>query len=203
MAEAFVNVTEGSGKKLRAFDRTIGANTVLEEGMFLAEQNMATYTCSPAAGISIATANDHTFEVMAGASLNLYIRRIEVYQLVAATTAAFCQFILYRLTTAGTGGTAQTVTALDNVDAAASATVMTLPTVKGTETFRIWNGTCVVTQTVAVAGSPTKLVDISFDPKAKVNRVPAGTTNGIGLKCITAVAAATVVFNVTWGEANF
>jgi hypothetical protein len=165
---------------------------------------MPSYTCSPAAGISIATANDHTFEVMAGASLNLYIRRIEVYQLVAATTAAFCQFIVYRLTTAGTGGTAQTVTALDNSDSAASATVMTLPTVKGTETFRIWNGTCVVTQTVPVAGGPTKLVDIDFDRlKTKANRVPAGTTNGIGLKCITAVAAATVVFNVTWGEANF
>jgi len=202
MAEAFVNVTEGSGKKLRAYDRSIGGNTVLEEGMFLAEQNMASFTCSPVAGVSIATANDHTFELMAGASLNLYLRRIEVYQLVAATTAAFCQFIVYRITTAGTGGTVQTVTALDNADTA-GATVMTLPTVKGTETFRIWNGTCVVTQTVPVAGGPTKLADIYFDPKSKVNRVPAGTANGIALKCITAVAAATVVFNVTWGEANF
>ena len=67
MAEAFVNVTEGSGKKLHANDRSIGANTVLDEVMLLGENYLPSYLgVTSAASVSTATANSHLLQIMAG-----------------------------------------------------------------------------------------------------------------------------------------
>src|SRR5262245_59859384 len=132
MAESIVQVTEGSGKKLRTWNRTIGANSVEEEAVFLADTPMATYSARLDAA-STATANSHIVQLMAGSSLNVYVHRIALYQLGLATTAAYGQINIFRLSTAGTGGTAFTPAPYDTNDAASGATSMTLPTVKGTE----------------------------------------------------------------------
>ena len=206
MAEAFVNVTEGSGKKLHAFDKTIGANTVLDEVMVNGEPYLATYAGGQAlTGASIATANDHQLQIMAGASLNVYVRRILVYQSVLVTTAAIGQFEIRRLSTAGTGGTSLSVAALDTTDPAAGATMMALPTVKGTEGNRVWTGTAGLMQTAPTAGVSTQMFDIDFDKflRGKALRIAAGTTNGIAFKNLAAYAGGSISVWAWISEANF
>jgi hypothetical protein len=203
MAESIVNVTEGSGKKLHTFNRTIGANSVEDEVILNGEPYLATYGVSPGALATTATANSHMLQIMAGASLHVYVRWIRVYQMVAAGAFTVAQVQVRRLTTAGTGGTAGAQAAFDSGDAAAGATSMTLPTVKGTETVALWDSTMMVT---GAAASGTMALVWEFDAdrmRTKAIRIPAGTANGICLKNITAVATATFVISALISEANF
>lgn len=195
MAETFVNVTEGSGKKLHANDRTIGANTVLDEYMLPGEYPLATYTVY-AAGVSSATAAAHVLQVMAGASLNLRIRRIRAVELTA--TAGTVRLEIVRLTTAGTGGTAVTARPLDTADAAAGAAGMTLPTVKGTEGSFI--GSLVVGTYTAVGAAFWQEWRPALNSKSLV--VPAGTANGIALKT-SGLAATAVDVEIELVETSF
>ena len=206
MPASLIALTEGSGKNLETFQWVIGANTVERQVIALGEQHLASYV-SPfgANAISVATANSHVGQIMAGASLKVRIRRVEISQIGLATTAAFCQWIIVRLTTAGTGGTATTINPLDPGDAAAGATAMTLPTVKGTEGVTLWSGSSYFIQT---AGASTQnaqpMTVIDFDklrPKAGV--IAAGIANGIAIKNITAIAAATVTVTIWADESNF
>lgn len=203
MAESLVQVTEGSGKKLHTWSRSIGANTVEDEAVYLADQPLASYSINTAAA-SLATANDHVLQIMAGASLPVYVRRIQFMQVGLATTAGFSSVQILRLTTAGTGGTASTVAPLDTTDPAAGCTGMTLPTVKGTEGTRLWIGSIGVVQTIPAAGANPLILDLDFDRlRIKPIRIPAGTANGICVKIITATAAATVASVAFVTEANF
>lgn len=204
MAESLVNTTEGSGKKLHTYQRTIGANNVEDEIALIGDQYLATYNASTA-GVSAATANDHLIQIMAGSTLHVQIRRILVYQSALATTAAFANLQVLRLTTAGTGGTATTPAVYDPNDAGSGATAMSLPTAKGTEGTRLWNGSVGFTQTVPTAGISPALLDLDFDknPRLKPIRIAPGTTNGICLKNLTAIAAATVIVDVFFTESNF
>lgn len=203
MAESLVAVTQGSGKNLHTFNRTIGANSVEDEVMIEGEHYLSTYVCNGGT-TSIATANDHQLQLLAGASLNVMLRRVMVYQAVAATTAAICLFDLFSVTTAGTGGTASTPFRLDNADAASGAAGMTLPTAKGTESRRFWRGAAMMMQTVPTAGGSLLLFDLNFDQlRQKAIIIPAGTTNGVVFKNLTAIAGASVYVNFYFSEANF
>ena len=207
MAESIVQVTEGSGKKLHTNSRTIGANTVEDEYMLLGEPFLASYQVSCTA-TSSATANSHVLTINAGASLNVYIRRIMVFQVGLATTAAFCEWDFLRTTTAApTGGTAFTPIAYNATeDGASGATAMTLPTVKATEGNPLgrWSSYFVQTANASVVQAQPML-DINFDSMLhmKSPRIPSGTTNGVALKNLTAIAAATVRVQVWFQEANF
>jgi hypothetical protein len=150
MAESLVQVTEGSGKKLHTWQRVIGANSVEDEFVIPGEYPLASYV-GQNAGSSIATANDHV-QLMAGAALNVRIRRIRVEQAALATTAVLAAFGVYRLSTAGTGGTAVTPRPLDSADAACGATMASIPGVKGTEGVELFRRRMILTQTVATAG---------------------------------------------------
>jgi hypothetical protein len=208
MAESLVQVTEGSGKKLHTFQRTIGANNVEDEVMLLGENYLASYLANFNNGggpVSTATLNSHIVQIMAGASLKVRIRRIEVYQIALATTAALASFGIVRLTTAGTGGTVQAVSALDGSDAAAGATYMSLPTVKGTESNFIHFAGVYFMQTAGASAQLNQPIYVAdFDrPRSKPLIIGAGTTNGIALKLMSAVAAASVWVNVWIDESNF
>jgi hypothetical protein len=206
MAEAFVNVTEGSGKKLHANDRTIGANTVLDEVVILGENYLASYIANSSAGASsTATAASHLLQIMAGASLKVRIRRIEMYQIGPATTAVLMDTRLVRLTTAGTGGTVQTVNVMEPGDAAAGATAMSIPTVKGTEGATMLMSAVYMMQTIGASAQLNEPVLVwDFDrPRSKPLIIAAGATNGIAIKNVTAVAAGTVYFNVWLDETSF
>ena len=206
MAESIVQINEGVGKKLHTFQRTIGAQNVEDEVVLLGENYLATYNVNTAAGsILLTTATSHTLELMAGASLKVRVRRIEVYQMLMATAAAMCQWQLWRLTTAGTGGTAYTPAPLDPADAASGATAMSLPTVKGTESTLILNAASYIMQTVG-ASTPLNepILVLDFDrPRSKPLIIPAGATNGIALKQVTGVAVASVFVNILFDETSF
>lgn len=207
MAESVVQVTEGSGKKLHTYQRTIGANSVEDEVTINGEHYLAHYSVSPPTA-STATANSHLLQIMAGASLGVYIRSIEVWQSGLATVAAIDEIHLFRLTSAGTGGTAVTPQQFDQGDGASGATAMVLPTVKGTESGNSFlKATAQFTQTVATQGPGANaqlLCRFDFDTlRGKGLRIVAGTTNGIAVKNPTARAGATVLVIVRFSEANF
>lgn len=202
MAEAFVNVTEGSGKKLHGWDRVIGANTVIDEFMLPGEYPVASYTFA-ATGVSIATVNDHLLQIMAGASLNVRIRRIDAWQAGLAGAVSTVALQLLRLTTAGTGGTALTAAKLDTADAAAGATGMTIPTVKGTEStiLRTVRMGIVAAQPTNPNGLPLEVWDQI--PNSKPVVIPAGAANGIAVKVVGNVAGATMDIYAEIVETSF
>lgn len=206
MPESIVQVTEGTGKKLHTWQKTVGANTVEDEVVVLGEQYLASYTLITVAGVSVATALSHPFQLMAGATLRVYLRRLMIYQAAAATTAGFYDFVLVRLTTAGTGGAAITAISMDPADAASGVTGMSLPTVKGTEGNGLWRGELAFTQTIPVSpGSQgALLLDLSFDQlRVKPPIIAAGVANGIALKSTAGVTAATIAVVAYVSEANF
>ena len=88
--ESFVNVTEGSGKKLHTNQRTIGANAVEDEYVLPGEFPLPGYF-AVANAVAATTANDHLLQVMAGASLKVRIRRISVSQNQLATARGILQ----------------------------------------------------------------------------------------------------------------
>jgi len=206
MANSTLAVTAGSGSNLRVNTRTIASVTNLEQYVQLADPNEATYNIVTAA-TSIATANSHTLQIMAGSTLPVYLRRIQVRQFGLATTAAIVNWDLLRLTTAGTGGTSLTPAPLDSTDSASGATAMTLASSKGTESTVLWRGSSSLTQTVATQNAGennTLILDLVFDgPRNKVPRIAAGTSNGIALKMVTGAAAATVYVVATISEAAY
>jgi len=203
MAESIVNVTEGSGKKLHTFNRTIGANSVEDEVVLLGEPYLATYSVI-ASGVVFSTAGSHCLQIMAGGSLKVRVRRISVSQRVAATTAAFALFQVTRLTTAGTGGGVVTPRPFDSSAAAAGATAMTAPTVKGTEGVILLQRTMSLTQTVPVGGAPfpphwewTQL------PNETPIIIPAGAANGLTISTVAGYPAASGDIVVELDESNF
>ena len=121
MSEAFINVTEGSGKKAHTNQRTIGANDVHDEYVVAGIPFFASYVGGNGISSRDGDPDSHLMQLMAGASLNVYVTRIRVYQFGLATTAAIVPLAILRLTTAGTGGTAVTPAPLDTTDSAVGA----------------------------------------------------------------------------------
>jgi hypothetical protein len=203
MPESLVQVTEGVGKKLHTFQRIIGANTVEDEVVVNGEPYLASYKVSVA--VSAATANSHLLQIMAGATLKVRIRRIELHLSSLATTAALMDTRIIRLTTAGTGGTAQTPAVLDPADSASGATAMTLPTVKGTEGTTIEFLSPAMTQTLSATPPLVQpILAVDYDrPRSKPLIIAAGVTNGICIKNVTAIAAGGVIVTVWLDESNF
>lgn len=205
MAEGFVQVTEGAGKKLRTFERTVGANNVHSTAIVHDEAHLASFMATTAGttGISTATVNSAVIELMAGASLNVYLRRIRIYQFQVATTAAIMGYDLVRCSTAGTAGTALTSLARDLGDTP-SATVKTLPT-PGTLTSTIDTRIAYMLQTIptAVYFNPLQ-ADFDYrDTRSKALIIPAGTSNGIIVRNRQAIAGATISIVIEWDEASF
>jgi len=137
----------------------------------------------------------------------VFVRRIRFCQMVAARAAAIIQLHVVRLSTAGTGGTALTFAPMDTTDAAAGATSMMLPTVKGTESVVLDSIGVYFIQTVPVSLIPGMVLIADFDyrgERQKSLRIPAGTANGIAIKNRNAaVAGASVSVVVELTEAPF
>jgi hypothetical protein len=202
MAESNVAVTPGAGKNLHTWARVVGATTVEDEFVIPGEYPLATYVGQSAAS-SIATANDHV-QLMAGGALNVRIRRIRVEQAGLATAAAIAAFGVYRLSTAGTGGGVVTPRPLDSADAACGATMMTLPTVKGTEAVNeLFRRRMVLTQTVATAGGALGAWEWVAAPGSKGILIPAGAANGIAIKNLAAYAGASIDVSIDFVETSF
>lgn len=205
MTASSIQITQGSGTRLATNSYTEGGNTVHDEKMISGMPYWASYSVS-AAFVSTATLNDHILQIMAGSSLNVYIHEIVITQDQVATTAAFEPFRVLRLTTAGTGGTSQTLSPHDLGDSAAGATAMTLPTAKGTEAGLIDTQSAYMTQTPGAGGTAFGSLyewRVGASGLFKPIRISSGTTNGLAIKLLRAVAGATVNVRVTLTEASF
>lgn len=197
--ESLVQVTEGVGKKLHTWQRTIGANSVEDEFVVAGLPPYPTYSAVSSGGI--ASGADHIFQLMAGSSLNVYVTRIKFTQATVGT-ASVLQSSVLRLSTAGTGGGVVTPRPLDSGDTAAGATVMTVPTAKGTEGVELWRPDRLNLVTAAPLSLPTR-DHYLWEPMgiAKPIRIPAGTSNGICLKNTGAgIATDTIEFVVEFFE---
>lgn len=203
MAESSINVTEGSGKRLHTYDRTISSVLVQDQFTLPAEYPYASYVVT-ARGVSIATAADHVLQIMAGSSNPVRIRRIRLEQDQNATTATATVFDILRLTTAGSGGTSITPAKFDTADAAAGATAQTLPSSKGTESTVLISLNMALRQTVATAGAQyDDLYEWTQLPGQKPIIIPAGTSNGLAIKTISGRAGATMVVTVEFVETSY
>lgn len=207
MGESLVQVTEGTGKKLHTWQKTVGANSVEDEFVIPGEYPLPSYIVSPAAAVSCANAGDDVFQLMAGASLNLRIRRVRVEQAGLITSAAGANFRLARVTTAGTGGTAITPAKLDNSDSAAGATAASgVPTAtSGTLGSQFFIRQFDPVQTAPTGGvapsGPFWEWTSARDGKPII--IPAGTANGLVVRNISARAGLTVNFEVEFVETSF
>ena len=204
MPESLVQVTSGAGPKLHTWQRTVGANNVEDEFTVPGEYPLASYiSCAP--GTAASTAAAHCLQVMAGASLNVRVRRIRVEQDGAITAAASQQFQIWRLSTAGTGGTVVTPAKLDSADAVSGATTMSLPTVKGTEATLIDQQTIFAVQTAPASGgiTPAALWEWEGMDGRKSLIIPAGAANGIAIKCLSTRAGLSVSVTVEFVETSF
>jgi|SRR5215471_5978342 len=202
MAESSVQVNSGAGPKLHTWNRSItGPGSVEDEFMLPGEYPYPTFLAQ--ANVSIATANDHALQVMAGASLSLKIRRIRMWQEANATAANVALITFVRLTSAGTGGTVLTVAKFDTGDTP-GATAMSLPTVKGTEGATLWTARLGLRQAFATTGpiGGTDVWEWVQLPNEKPIIIPSGTANGIACK-VGGNAAATASFSIEFVEQNF
>lgn len=201
--ENFVNVTEGSGKKLHTRNRTIGANDVHAEAGFQAEHDYASYMVAILTGAP--AANDHLISIQAGASLHLRIRSIYVKQAGNAAAASAQVIELRRIATvAHLTGTAVTPSPLDDADAASGFTARSIPGTKGTEGVLIGSRSLAIRQallTTAAQADPELYWD--FDRlREKSLTVTAGSNNGIAVK-ITGATSATFNIEVVVTEQNY
>src|ERR1035437_994874 len=146
----YVAITEGTGKKMASVTYAEAGQTVLDQKVILGEQYLPTFTVT-AVGISTTSTGAHLLQVMAGASLNLRLRRIAVWQSALATTAAIVDLSVLRLSSAGTGGSPITPTPADPSDSATS-TAMSLPAAPGTTATVILQPSVCFIQTVPVSG---------------------------------------------------
>jgi hypothetical protein len=205
MPESVVNVTEGSGKLLHTFQRLVGSNTVEDEVVISGEQHVPTYSVG-SGQTALTTAASHVVQIMAGATLNVYLREIRVYQVATATAAAISPIALIRLTSAGTGGSVLSPFPHDTNDPGSGATVMQLPTVKGTEVgtyMDIAEAYWLQTLPTAVDFNALRCVWQWNGTREKALRIPAGSANGLALKSLNALAGATAVVTIRYSEANF
>ena len=182
MGESFLQIDEGTEKKIDHYQRTISGSTVEQGRIVVAPSPVATYSIVTAS-TAIASANQHILQIMSGATNRTMLRELKVFQLTAAAALALVEFELYRIDTAGTGGTAITPEPVDTVDAAADSTAMVLPSSKGTEDelLGFWDG--VIHATLTNATKP--IIDELWDGvHRKPFTAPAGTSNGLALKCL-------------------
>jgi hypothetical protein len=204
VSESSINVTEGSGKRIHTFDRTISSVLVQDQFMLPGEYPYPTYTAS-FASVSTATGNSHIIQLMAGASLNLRIRRVHLEQASNATSANLLSVQLIRLTTAGSGGSAITPLPMDTSDAAAGATAQQLPSSKGTEAAQPLF-TSVILMRQAISATQSQIDDVwewQQLPNGKPIVIPAGTANGIAIKNVAAIASGTVTGWIEFVETSF
>ena len=199
--ESWIGVQDAAAptKKLRAWQRLVGADNVEEQFVQQAETHRRSYIVS-AAGIPVSTVDRYALQLMAGAALPLWIKRIEIEQDTAATAAALLRLGVFRLTSAGTGGGGLAVVSHDTTDPAAGATAMFNPTTNGIEGARLMDA--LLGMAAAHPFTSRKTLYEYVPGRTKAWRVPAGTSNGLALKITLAVGGAGIAIHVEFVEGD-
>jgi len=199
---SYLTVDEGVDKNIASYQRSVDAATVETYKYVEDEPFMATYTVVGQTALGISTANSHIFQIMAGGTLRVGLKRLVLEQVANATTTARIQLQAWALTTAGTGGTALTPRALDPLSATVGATVMTLPSSKGAENS-IRDQRHHLIHTTATTVGVERLVWEWGDGRHQGIWITAGVSNGIAIKCVPSDASATFRFSLTFVEASY
>lgn len=194
MAVSSVRVTEGSGPYLHTWQRSISSVNREDQYVQLGEPALPTYVIGFEAVTTTTAA--HIVQIMSGASTYTRIHKIEVYVNDWPASTSLLQLQVVRLTSAGTGGTTGTPSAFDTADTA-SATCMSLPTVKGTEGTGLMRLAVPMGTDVSAAQYTTSWEALD---RGKPLIIPSGTTNGICLKVVTGIASSGVVAYVYFTE---
>lgn len=200
MTRSSISLTEGGGaKKTATEERTVGGIVVQSQYVIQDEPNLPTYNVL-AASTSTATADSHLLQIMAPSNAYVRIHRISIEQSANATTATVMSVSIWRVSSAGTGGSAVTPRPFDTADTA-GATAMTLPSAKGTESVELMRTALLMRQAIATAQSQ---VDDYWSwqqtPGKKPIIIPSGVANGIVVKTNTAVATGSVHVNIEFTE---
>lgn len=199
---AFVQVTEGAGKRLAATTYTENGQTVFDQKFVAGEPYLASYTIV-IPNVVLSTANSHMGEVMAGSSLNVRIRKVRLRSRSGAAAVTLVGLQCIRLSTAGTGGTVVTPAKLNPADAAAGCTAMSLPTAKGTETTTVYDESFTCGTATILTTTPEIQWPDEPDELTEPLIIPAGTSNGICIKNPAALATATVDLLIWVTETSF
>lgn len=199
MPVSSVQVTEGSGKHLHTWQRSVNSVNREEQYVQAGESGLPTYN-AVAIAVSTATADSHLLQLMAPASAYVRIHRISIEQGGNATSATPMYVYVTRLTSAGSGGTAITPRAFDTSDTAGAA-AQALPSSKGTEGQTVMATTLLMRQTVATSGAQMDDAWVwQQTPGKKPLIIPAGTSNGIAIKNTTGVAGGTAIVSIEFTE---
>ena len=195
-----VQINEGTGKRFDTWQYT-KAGVALED-QFLLHGEMPYPSYVVVASAAWTTTQRDLIQIMAGATLPVLVRSISVLQLAAISAVATRELQLWRLTTAGTGGSAVTPRPFSTAAAAAGATAMVKPTANGTQGVQVgtrssWFGTAAI-PTVG-AGMLWDFTKEGMQPLI----IAAGTANGIALTNSVADAALSVTIEVVFTEINF
>lgn len=200
MAESSLEVTPGTGLKLRTNSRTVSGATVHEQAAMPAEGSLVTYT---AIGISVAvtTSGDHVLFIQGDGTNYCRLRRLEIKQATAPGASGTLDLRLLRTSTAGSGGTAVNPRPFDAADTDPfGGTCQTRPTVKGTEGNQLLQ--CRV-QTNTTNSSSVPYLWRADQANTKPIIWGNGTANGIVIKVQTGVATVTVDVEIEFTVSSF
>lgn len=200
MSDSVIAVSEGSGKNYRANERTIASTTTEEIYVQRAEPANPTYVAM-ASSIATTTSASHLMFIMADGTNYTRIKRIYIEQVVGASAATLIQLQVFRLSTAGSGGTTVTARGLDAADTYAG-TIQTLPTVKGTEGVQLLQKRMQLLTTAQVAATTVNPTAWEWLAHEEDGRKPIvfGTTStdGIAIKIVTGITTGTLDLSVTF-----
>src|SRR3990167_7903975 len=173
MAESGAGITTGTDLYFHTWTHTVSGNTRHDQIVKIGRAFEATYSAITAS-TSIATSADHMFVLQADADSDVWLDRVVIWQSVNAGSAARGDFALYRVSTAGTGGTTVTARPLDAADTDPfGGSAFTLPSSKGTEGNLLWRSVLNVVAAVPNADP----IDTSHDPTWKALVIPNGVAN--------------------------
>lgn len=192
--------TDSVGKKIAAGTYTENASVVYDQKVIPGEAYLPVYSVS-AVAVAVSTSNSHILEIMAGSTLNVRIRRIVVTQFAPPASTTAIPFQIWRVSTAGTGGSVITAQPYQTTDIAAGTTAMTLASSKGTESVQLWQES-IWLGTVAIPAPNNNLRWAQLD-FSKPIVIQAGTSNGIAIKNTASVATATIDVVVEFCETSY
>lgn len=193
MSISSIGVTEGTDKYLHTNSRSIGGTARQEQATFPAQSPNATFSVV-ADDVSVATANDHILQIMADGT---NYSRLVGFTLEPTDDVPAADDILkvslYRVTTAGTGGSSIGEGSYDDSESY-SGDIQSIPSSKGTEGSLLWTGYLPVDSAYAGVNGQRML---RWEPKPSAKPIVFGpdTTDGLVWKVIDAVASCAVCIN--------
>lgn len=204
MGNSYFTIDEGTTKNIATYSRTVDGATVHTQKVMLDEPGFDTYHISVTANVGITSANKHLLQIMAGGTNRVYVRRFQAWQNANATTTGKVQILVYRLTTAGTGGTSYTPAPVDPSSSASGATAMSEPSSKGTEGTLLDHFYGLIHTAITTVGLDNPCLERVYDTgRARPIIISAGTSNGIAFKCTSSDATAGFVFSAIISEATY